>query len=427
MYKYGLDEMPPWGQWLIFGLQWFVLTVPPLIIIGKVVATLHFTTIVDQILYLQRLSLVTGITLIIQILWGHRLPLIIGPSSVLLVGIVASQGSSIDAIYSSILLGGVLIILLAVTGLFGRLVKLFTPRVIAVILLLVAVTLTPTIMNLIVPAGSSAPFIASLSFALVMVFLTFLGHRFFTGIWKSTLVLWSLMAGWLAFLGLFGNQVRALEIPNWGIVFPSYPGIHFTFDPALVIAFTMCFLALSFNDLGSIQSVAELIKPSGMKSRITRGLSVTGLGNILSGLMGVIGSVNFSLSPGVIVSTGCASRFTLIPAALGLLLVAILPAFMGLIATIPSVAIGVVLIYIMSIQLAAGLQLAFSSIETSSFDTGLVIGLSLMLGIIVAFLPADVLDTLPAALRPLLGNGFLVGMVAALFMEHVIFPGGKSR
>ena len=78
--------------------------------------------------------------------------------------------------------GGVLIILLAVTGLLGDWLN-FYPRVIAVILLLVAVTLTPTIMNLIVPAGSSAPFIASLSFALVIVFDLF-RSSFFTGIWN---------------------------------------------------------------------------------------------------------------------------------------------------------------------------------------------------------------------------------------------------
>lgn len=427
MFKYGLDEMPPWGQWLIFGLQWFVLTVPPLIIMGKVVAALHFTGVADQVLYLQRLSLVTGITLIIQVLWGHRLPLILGPSSVLLVGIIASQGSGIDTIYSSILLGGVFIVLLAVTGLFGKLVRLFTPRVIAVILLLVAVTLAPTIMNLVVPGGSTVSSLASFSFALLMVVLTFLAHRFFTGIWKSTLVLWSLIAGWLAFLTLFGKPASTLEIPSLAFVSPGYPGIHFTFDPAVIIAFIMCFLALSFNDLGSIQAVGELIKPPGMRARITRGLSVTGLGNILSGLMGVIGPVNFSLSPGVIVSTSCASRFTLIPAALGLLVAAFLPAFMGFIAMIPSTVIGVVLVYIMSIQLAAGLLVAFGSMESPSIDIGLVIGLPLMLGIIVAFLPSGILNTFPATLRPLLGNGFLVGLVAALFMEHVVVPGGQSQ
>ena len=56
------------------------------------------------------------------------------------------------------------------------------------------------------------------------------------------------------------------------------------------------------------------------KKRITRGITITGLGNILAGFFGVIGTVNFSLSPGVIVSTRCASKYTLVPTGLGLLL-----------------------------------------------------------------------------------------------------------
>jgi xanthine/uracil permease len=421
-FKYNLDEMPPWGQWLIFGLQWFVFAVPPLIILGKVVADLHFTDVAGQVLYLQRLALVSGITLILQILWGHRLPVVLGPSSVLLVGIIASQANGFNAIYSSILLGGAFIVLLAITGLFGRLVRLFTPRVIAVILLLVAVTLIPTILNLITAGETAVTPLASLGFALGMTVLTFIAHRFLSGIWKSTLVLGSLIVSWLAFLALFGCQASPLTTPDWGLVAPGYPGIDFTFDPAVVIAFIMCFLALSINDLGSIQAVGVMIKPPDMGARITRGLSVTGLGNILSGLMGVIGPVNFSGSPGMIVSSSCASRYALIPAALGLLIAAFLPAFMGFIAMIPSVVVAVLMIYIMSIQLATGLLLAFMSMEKPSLDTLLVIGLPLLLATLVAFLPASAVDTFPVALRPLLGNGFLVGLAAALFMEHVAFP-----
>jgi xanthine/uracil permease len=253
-----------------------------------------------------------------------------------------------------------------------------------------------------------------------MIFLTFLAHRFLTGIWKSTLVLWSLVAGWLAFLVLFGPSVNGLDIQSWGVVSPGYPGIDFAFDPAVIISFIMCFLALSVNDLGSIQAVGEIIKPSGMRERITRGLTVTGLGNILSGLMGVIGPVNFSGSPGMIISTRCASRFTLIPAAVGLLIASFLPALMGFIAMIPSVVIGVVLIYIMSIQLATGLLVAFGSEDRPSMDSLLVIGLPVLLATMIAYLPASVINTFPVALRPLLGNGFVVGLVAALFLEHMV-------
>ena len=40
--KYGLDDRPPAIENLIFGLQWLAITTATVIIIGKVVAGLHF-------------------------------------------------------------------------------------------------------------------------------------------------------------------------------------------------------------------------------------------------------------------------------------------------------------------------------------------------------------------------------------------------
>ena len=54
-----------------------------------------------------------------------------------------------EAIYSSIMVGGLILALFSLTGLFGYLRRLFTPRVVAAVLLLIAFTLTPTVMNLI--------------------------------------------------------------------------------------------------------------------------------------------------------------------------------------------------------------------------------------------------------------------------------------
>jgi xanthine/uracil permease len=135
----------------------------------------------------------------------------------------------------------------------------------------------------------------------------------------------------------------------------------------------------------------------------------------------VIGPVNFSLSPGVIASTGCASRFTLIPAGLILLAMSFLPPVIAFIGGIPSVVVGGVFLYIMCSQIAAGLTMVLDAQKGFHFENGLVIGLPLMLSIIISFLPDSILNTFPVVLRPLLGNGFVVGVLAVLIMEHLIF------
>lgn len=422
--KYGLDEVPPWAELILFSLQWLAISIPTIIIIGPVVAVLHFDNPGDQVIYVQKLFFITGLVMFCQLLWGHRLPLVTGPAAVLLIGVLAGQGSSMNAIYSSILIGGVILTLLSITGLFSKVTKFFTTRVVATILLLIAFTLTPTIMNLIVSsAGEKSSALFNILFAFGLIFLMFAANKVLTGIWKSTLIIWAMLFGTLAYSVM--NPVPAFDRPgSYKLLATFLEGMAFKFslEPGLLFSFLVCFLALSINDLGSIQSVGEMLKPGNMSKRITRGVTLTGLANVLSGSLGVIGPVNFSLSPGVIASTGCASRFTLIPTALGLLMLSFMPLVIGFMESIPTVIIGTTLMYVMCSQISAGLLMAFGTGQFD-FESGLIIGLPVLLGVVVAFFPAEVLNTMPGSLRPVIGNGFAVGVLAVMFLEHIVYRG----
>lgn len=421
--KYGLDEVPPFAELMLLGLQWFAITVPVVIIVGKIVAGLHFSNPADQIIYIQKIFFITGVSFIVQLLWGHRLPLVIGPATILLVGIVASYASSLSAVYTAIAIGGLVLFLLSAAGLFNHLKKLFTAPVIATILILVAFTLTPMILNLITSSTEPGLALPNLVFALVFVLSIFAVSRHVSGFWQSTLIMWALIVGTVVYILLFPQGFEVVKGANTGIIAGFFQNMNFklSFEPGVIISFLVCFLALSINDLGSIYSVGGLLKPDQMPKRVTRGLSLTGILNFLSGLFGVIGPVNFSLSPGVIASTGCASRFTLIPAGVILLGMSFMPPVIAFMGGIPQVVVGSILLYIMCSQLAAGLIMATDSEERFNFEKGLVMGLPLMLSIVISFLPDGIVSTFPVVLRPILGNGFVVGVLAVLIMEHLIF------
>ncbi len=421
-FRYGLDDRPPWRELLLFGLQWLAIALPGILIIGRVVGVLQFPAYADQVLFLQKTSFVVALTLCCQVLWGHRLPLVAGPAAVLLVGVMASQGVPMPAIYSSILLGGLLLAVISATGIFRLLQRLFTPRVVAAVLLLIAFTLLPAILRLLVPAGPVAP-LPNLLFALALLSALFAGYRFFAGLWRSTLIVWGVIIGTLAHAFLFGFTVETTALPPVGGFFRGFLFTP-TFEPGVLLAFLFCYLALSINDLGSIQSIAELLRPSGLPGRVTRGITVTGLANGVAGFFGVIGPVNFSLSPGVVAATGCASRFTLLPAAFFLLLLSFSPAAIGAIGRIPDVVVGSILLYILCAQVAAGLLLLAKE-KSLVFQQGLILALPLLLGTLVAFLPAAALATFPAILQPILGNGFVLGVAAVLVLEHVVFQDQK--
>jgi uracil permease len=152
-FRYGLDDRPPPLEWLFLGLQWFAVAVPSIIILGKIICTVGPPGACDPLIYLQKMFFVAALFMLIQIFLGHGLPLIVGPSTVILIGILSSPGAQPAALYTAILLGGMLLFVLAWTGLLGKIRRLFTRRVVAVVLLLIAFTLTPTIIRLITGSG----------------------------------------------------------------------------------------------------------------------------------------------------------------------------------------------------------------------------------------------------------------------------------
>ena len=56
-----------------------------------------------------------------------------------------------------------------------------------------------------------------------------------------------------------------------------------------------------------------------------------------------------------------------------------------------------------------------------SFDHALTIALPLIVALLVAFIPPTVGEDLPIALRPILTNGFVIGVLLVVFLEHIVF------
>ena len=101
--KYKLNDRPATGQLLLYSLQWFALAI-------AVVTTSMFVSTgspAEKVFYAQKAFALMGTATIIQVLWGHRLPIVVGPASVLLVGIItalSSQGAepNTNKIYTAI-------------------------------------------------------------------------------------------------------------------------------------------------------------------------------------------------------------------------------------------------------------------------------------------------------------------------------------
>lgn len=409
-------------------MQWLAIAVPTILILGRVLSQIHFDETSAQIFYMQKLFALGGVFMLVQIMWGHRLPLLIGPASVLLIGIVSSLSFSYSVIYTSVLIGGVLLVVLSVSGLLAKIDSLFTPRIIVVILLLIGFTLAPVILNLVFENSIGFENV-HFWFALVLVVLMLLMNKWFVGIWKSVVVLVGLVVGTFVY-GQFIKPINIESVVSFAEILSSgnisFTILPFEIDFGVVIAFVFCYLALLINELGSIQSVGSILQLNDMNKRTKRGVAVAGLSNIMAGLGGVIGLVDFSFSPGIISATKCASRYVLIPAGVGLVILSFFPSVVSFLNQTPSLVIGSILFYLMVTQLASGFQLMHKHTAVIDFETAIVVGFSLMVAVLVSFLPDEVVAATPQIIRPILTNGFVMGVIAVIICEHLIFRKKKA-
>lgn len=413
--RYNTDDKPSLGAILLYGLQWLMICLP-------VVLTSTFIAPAGEVVFFtQKLFIVCGITIIVQVLWGHRLPLVAGPAAVLLMGVIAaaSQGHTASTIYPSMIIGGALVTLLAAVGAMKYIQKIFTPRIVAAIVILISFTMAKPIVGLIFADKAHAGL--ALVSAIVGVAVMAWANKVLRGIWKSMVVILAMILGSIFYYCM-------TEFPKEFVhdtVAPQLIVTELKLDAGVVLAFLFCYIALLINQVGSVQSLGEMVGASDMGKRQTRGLLFTGIMNMVSGVAGVPGPVDYSLSPGVVASTSCASRYTMLPAAMAMIVLALFPQAVAMLLTIPQPIMGIVLLFLMATQVAAGFEVIHSSKAVLSFKDGLILGLPIMLTIILSFAPQEAMAVVPSLLRPIVGNGFVMGIIVVLLLEHLILKEKK--
>ena len=416
-FRFKLEDRPSVGATLLYGLQWLMICIP-------VVLTSTFVAPEGGVVFFtQKLFAICGLTITIQVLFGHRLPLVAGPAAVLLMGVIAasSQGHPAETIYPSMIIGGVLVTILAAVGAMKYIQKIFTPRIVAAIVLLIAFTLIKPIIGLIFADKAHAGL--ALVSAIIGVAIMAWANKILQGIWKSMVVIAAMILGALFYYAVTGFPKEFVS----DSIAPQLFIKEIHFDAGVIIAFIFCYIALLINQVGSVQALGQFVGAKDMAKSQKRGLLLTGIMNMVGGATGVLGPVDYSLSPGVVASTSCASRYTILPAATAMVILALFPDAVAMLLTIPKPIMGIVLLFLMATQVAAGLEIIHSSKAVLSFRDGLVLGIPVMLTFVLSFAPAEAMAVVPSLLRPIVGNGFVMGIIVIIVLEHIVLRERKKR
>lgn len=418
----GLNDLPSWPRSLIYGLQWALIFLPTLTILSTISSEYLGLHGGEKVLFFQRILLTSGGIMILQTLWGHRYPLLDGPSSALLLSFIILAPHGMGVIQGGMIAGGIFLIFLSVSRLMRYLESLFTDNVIGVILILIAITLLPYLAPMIIgvqrgrPSGDPIVF----SISLIVIGAIALFSHWLKGFLKTISLFLGILFGTFLMLALGRLEFTGIQEAGWFKTpqpfLPDFP----QFSISATLTFLVAYVAVIINAVGSIYSIGEVVGKEGIRERVTRGIGLTGVGGLAAGALGVIGTVSYGISPGVVLVTRVGSRFAVTVCGALLLFLAFFQKILAVVSTIPASVVGAAMITGMAAQTGAGISIFNRSGRTLDGRDYLVIGIPILLGGIVSIFPEGFFQVFPFAAQALLKNGLVVGIVLVLILEHLL-------
>jgi uracil permease len=419
-YVYDLDDRPPFHYNVLYGLQWSFIAFPVVIIITTMAGTALQLNLSGSIRFIQMTFFTSGVFTFVQTLWGHRYPVLEGPSAPVLLTFMLLAPYGLPAMQGGTIIGGALLLFIVFTKQLNRVIRLFTPNVVGVILLLIAFGLLVPLLKFMTGVNETDPHgdpqTMMISFALIFLMATLSYHL--EGFWKSISILIGMIVGSFAFLLLGRFSWESLASASW-ISFSiswldSVPGF---FWPT-AIAFACSYLAVMVNSLGSLQGIAAITDQDRLPLAISRGIFVNGVAGIFCGLLGVVGTVSYSLSPGVVLANRVASRYAVTYCGVILVMAVFIPKLAALLSLMPMPVVGSALCVAMGGQIGAAISIIAS--KTITPRDYIVVGLPILMGTLAGLFPGGLFSSLPGFIQVFFSNSLIVGIVAVLLFEHVL-------
>ncbi|ASI85598.1 Xanthine permease [Bacillus cereus] len=410
-------------------LQWFIFLLANSIALPIVVGGLfHLTT--EEIFYLmQRTFFVVGISSFLQGWLGHRLPIADGPAGswvgVFTVLAYATAGqdqlhSTLQILELGMIISGVILIGLGVTGFIGRILFLFTPLVTGTFLLLLCLQLSGVflkgMLGITATISQIDGFTAMIAFS-IFLFVIILSN-FGKGFVKSYAVLIGLISGWVIFL-IAGK----VTIPSQVTHFVQLPHIFAWGLPKwntgmAVSSFVMVCILVS-NTVAAIIAInqATIHKATIEQKQLKDGTWVGGISHIISSVFSTVGVVPLPATAGFIRLTKQKYIRSFLMACALLVVMSLFPSIIRYLASLPSAVASAVL-------MASFVQLigiGFNNIKQvpMSERNVTILGVAVLFGSGVMFLPSGVLQSLPSVMQYIFGNGLFVGTVVSILLEQI--------
>ncbi len=390
---YKIDEKPPFGKAVIYGIQHIFA-----MILGSITTAIIIGTTVglnsSQIgLLIGYINIAVGIATIIQVTIGIKLPTIQGSTSGHIPAYLAlgSLGVSLYAdplitmqyLCGALLIGAIFQTSIGVFNIIKRVAKYISPITVGIIIMMIGLGLWQVITDFIEGA-----WIYAIGLIALVIFFSFA----FGKTTRTMSLFLAVLVGYVvAIIGtlldwfpekhaMFVNIQNILDA-EWVTMPEIFPWGPPKFNLGFILAMAIPYLTASLESFGDYMALSKVIKTKapGVK-RISRGIAAEGIGSIISSILGASATSTFSQNIGVIRLSGVASKFVCIVAGVLLLLIGGLGKFGSVMAEIPQVILGAAYLIAFGLLTMTGLELVLRA-KIDNSRNQIIIGTALLLGL----------------------------------------------
>jgi xanthine permease len=387
---------------------------------------------VEQLTYLVSIDiLMCGIATILQVwknkFFGIGLPVVLGCTFTAVGPMIAIGGQyGISAIYGSILVSGLFVVLIA--SVFGKLVRFFPPVVTGSVVTIIGITLIPVAMNNIAGGQGSADFgsLPNISLAFGTLLFILCLYRFANGFIRSIAILLGLVGGTMVAFFMGKVNFAAVADASWfHLAKPFYFGMP-TFEVSAIL--TMCLVAMVslVESTGVYFALGDICNRKITEKDLANGYRAEGLAILFGGLFNAFPYTTYSQNVGLVQLSGIKSKNVIYTTGVFLVILGLVPKIGALTTVIPSSVLGGAMVAMFGMVIAYGIKM-LSKVELNSQENLLIVACSVGMGLGVTAVPGLFIH-LPEGVQILTSNGIVTGSLTAITLNIVfnMVPGKKK-
>jgi xanthine/uracil permease len=415
---------------IILGLQWMLFIIASSIAVPISVSDLFMLNGHETLILMQNTLFILGIAGCLQGFLGHRMPVAESPAglwwSVLTVysGLIASgYATNIEVLQifsGGMIFSGVLFLLLSLSGLMEKMAVIFTPTVTFIYLLLLTLQLSGTFIRGITGINlqnQEVDVITAILGILIIMLTFYLGSSSNQRIRQFSILL-SIGAGWIAFIifNKTGNIIfddKIINLPR-----PLAFGMPKIESGMMFTAFFITFL-LIMNMLASINIMGTVIgdNEKNLSKKYKKSGVISGINQILGGSFNTVGTVPVSSSAGFVAQIREKSMVPYLLGCIFISFISLFPKFINIMAALPS-AIGYSVTFVLFSKMISMALFELKKVIDEEHSYA-IIGISLLSGVGMFFLPHSALSGLPSVVSAFVGNGLIAGSLLGIVLEQI--------